>query len=837
MGSRLACNATASPLLRSAAALVIAAAFVCASAARANLAVEHATAIAIEPGESIRFNLVGVRSAETSIRLTLDGRRRFRQTLRLPADTSGAALTLLFDTVHTSGDFLPPGDYTVVVSDELTGASIGRVPFRVIPFGENLPAGDARIAAHWNYLESHGAKQAPKRASGRSTGCARYAGAIIPSPYEPIDVVDETLHVLGRTITLGQNGLPAAVHAAGAPLLSAPTALRANGNALSVATPVAFVEESPACVAWRSELRAGNDRYVLTGFLSFDGLLRYSFVAQSEAPQPIALTLNMHRRNGLGLSWGPIQEVHDSADERHGPDYGHAPLVDAATIWPFANVYVLDDAARGIAVIAESRQLYDVREAPASSHCTQDACQFLVRLSAARAASDSPTLGLQILPVRALPSTERLAAYNPLQIPDALHLTRQRWLDAGSYRRSLAAGLDAPSKIAASSLDRAVADGLRTIVVHQGWTGWQGYPGPSTAAERAALKRLCDLAHRRGLRVLAYVGLELSLAAPEWSALAADVAALPLRFGRTRDGVRAIRPAAASNAYRDFLVRHITDLRDDVGIDGVFLDLVAEAQPSANATAGFGFKRGGTRQTELPLLANRELLRALYTLFHEPGSPQGVVACHVSGVFQPSQAFCDYVLAGEAEVAALRRGTARSLNDVMPAAAFSGAYNPTVRGIPIVWMSKPERGGPAFDAMASTILPAGILPRGQWPHFIPAHSSISMLMPARDAAWAWQLWQGAFPQIAIEGQQIRVAAAEAARARLSNGAGKPQLISNASDVPLRIRLATQTENRPRLQLLPLEDTDRSSFTVAPGAVLIFTTANGAFSATDVSPPN
>lgn len=727
------------------------------------IVLDSPTPLRVQPGEALKFFLLAEGSKPERIWMEVIGYPGFRQPLVL-TEEKGKTLDRIevkFDTVRSSGAFLEPGSYRLRIRDSKDGRT-----FLVIPFSIQSPEGfhatrlSAVLDAHWRYLETHGAF----RVHGNSTQTNNLIGAEcsggsqldgnIPWPFSQVVIDGSDIFVERRHVRLGNDGLPVYIGAAQGAVLSAPMRLFRGRELLNSVERFEFTKMFKSCVQWRNVLEGSESKFLLIGSLSYDGLLRIKITSMDEQSSgSVKLILPLALGTSPDLVWRPLRSRKDSFPG--GPDYRAVRLPVGQRKWPASHLYVIDDDVRGIAIISESLRVFGSDDKPVKTYCGKQSCQVAIHLTVNR--SEPTILALHILPVKDMPSAKRLQSFNALYIPNADYLFRFGWTKKKSFARSRGAydRTSAPLTLGdETSIDRAVVDGLKTIIVHQGWTQWQGYPGPSSPQDERALRKLVGFAHNKGLRVLVYVGLELSMAVPEWRKLAPQVAALPLRFGRRRGEVRSIRPAGGSKAYAEFLDHHLRQLRDDFGIDGVFLDLVPQALPTANQYAGYGYVQSdGKLQVDLPLLGNRALLEKIYKIFHKPDEPAGIVACHVSGPFQPSQAFCDFIIAGEEEVAAMRKNRLLDIDDVMPADEFGMVYDVFVRGVPVVWMSKPRRNGAAVREISSRLLANGILPRGQWPHFIDKKSQTSMLMPAEDAVWAWRQWQPRLLRLIAQGRR------------------------------------------------------------------------------------
>jgi len=118
---------------------------------------------------------------------------------------------------------------------------------------------------------------------------------VIP-PYTPIEVSGQTLKILGREITLGNNGLPDQVlsyfapemtrlQASGEPLLTQPMMfeIEINGKVQSVkSTGMKITGKAEGGVDWESNWSAGDLEFHLAGRLEFDGFLTYRIAVKAK---------------------------------------------------------------------------------------------------------------------------------------------------------------------------------------------------------------------------------------------------------------------------------------------------------------------------------------------------------------------------------------------------------------------------------------------------------------------------------------------------------------------------------------------------------------------------
>jgi len=711
-------------------------------------------------GANIPVN-VSTLSAELPavLEVAIAGHPQFSERRTIRAADRGRPIALEIRTVGISGDYLRPGRYPVlltVIGTQRKPLTVGEVTVAAAVTGTSGLA--AKIAAHRVYLESNRrgmVGNAGEVANGSTYKEPAITTRTVPDPFEPIVRTGRMLTVTGRRIVLSEGGLPAAIHAAGQVVSPSETRWWTESERGAVPTsPLRFTRDTPERVAWTADSDIAGMRLRIEGSLEFDGFLHYRVTVspheQTGMLSPLGLRIPLAVEPAGYLGWLGGGAVPPRKQE---PDWSLAQAYDAretrpgCEILPFAFQYIVSGETAGLLFAVESDRDWRIDDRDSNFRvCREpDTAEFGVHFVDHRtAAGRSITFefALQPLPVKPLPGARRMNEFNPAQFPDAGLMYRRGLRGRGSANRSLRHADDAASPAGPSAWEAAVSEGLRTLVVHQGWTELQGYPGSHEPERLAALRRLVDDAHESGLKVLVYVGLELSEAAPEWPALAHRIATLPLRFGRSRGAVRSVRPSGGSTEYARFLVTRLRSLRERTGIDGVFLDLVAEPQVSMNEAGGMGYRTAdGEYRGTLPAFGNRQLLKAVYTLFHEMPDEPGIVACHANGPHRPGHGFCDYLLAGETEIAESRRRPERRIDDVMELTRFRTVYSPMLRGVPLVWLSKPQRGGFSMEANAAVTLLHDVPQRAQWPHFIPA-DAMSSILNSPDAVYRqWRVWR------------------------------------------------------------------------------------------------
>ena len=173
--------------------------------------------------------------------------------------------------------------------------------------------------------------------------------------------------------------------------------------------------------------------------------------------------------------------------------------------------------------------------------------------------------------------------------------------------------------------------GVRTICFHEQWTDIQAYPATTHGKE---LKKLAEACRRENVRLLLYLGYEMSTLAPEWAEYSEKCLVEPRAGGYKR----AYQPQPDQTAYivcyrsawQDFIAAHLEKLMKEYGIGGVYLDGTSEPWGCTNTAHGCGYKRpDGSIGPTYPIFATRSMMKRIYTIVRKH-DPQGQVNVHQS---------------------------------------------------------------------------------------------------------------------------------------------------------------------------------------------------------------
>ncbi len=178
-------------------------------------------------------------------------------------------------------------------------------------------------------------------------------------------------------------------------------------------------------------------------------------------------------------------------------------------------------------------------------------------------------------------------------------------------------------------LDFLSSRGVRTLILGN-WTKVLCYPAPVGHEEQ--LRKLVKACHQRGMKVICYLGYQISELAPEWPVLGQEVVTLPLM--RNPDLYPGEQPQMVDmicnrSVWPDRLVAGVGKLLDDYDVDGVYLDSPNMVFPCTNEDHGCGYRRqDGSLVGTFPIYATRDFFQRIYAAV-KARKPDGVVDSHV----------------------------------------------------------------------------------------------------------------------------------------------------------------------------------------------------------------
>ena len=475
--------------------------------------------------------------------------------------------------------------------------------------------------------------------------------AAVPRPWTPVRVErvenvervegGERVEVTERTYSFASNALPVSVVAAGEELLAAPMRVVVADNDGREAEwtkggswLVEKDEESATLACWQESDLAIVDASVRC---EFDGMMR---VALSVYPGKTQ-SLRPYSRVWIEI---PLKTAHARLFANFPRVWGGADNIGGvhdAVKWPFKPYVWLGDERRGLCWFCESDEKFLPAEPKRVIEVLPEGETTVLRIRLAdRTPMGMPpawVFGLQATPVKPFDRS-----WNENHV-----LEQMRAKGDDGKREHVWKTLLRPDAVERfiPELDKAVAAGVKTVQFHEDWIRIQNCPIPSPS-----FKDVVKACHDRGLKVLVYLGYELSALDPLFvkyhdTAISRDHEGVVRGWWYRQPGQRDPTVCYASGFAEEWLAR-AKKAYVELGIDGYYLDGTICAEGCYNPKHGCGWTDAdGVRHVTYPFFAYRRMMRALYEFVDGRG---GVVNAHQSGYVCPATlGFCHAYWDGE----------------------------------------------------------------------------------------------------------------------------------------------------------------------------------------------
>jgi hypothetical protein len=360
-------------------------------------------------------------------------------------------------------------------------------------------------------------------------------------------------------------------------LLAAPVRLVAQPDVLADAKGKGrVVERSGDKAAWEWSGESAAFRIVVRLTAECDGFCWYDVELSPKQPvQMSLLRLEIPRRAGTAryLHTANFTWTHVSQGL---PEYG-GRWSDKFTpyVW-------LGDEERGLAWCAESDRGWLLKE-PAHAVGVQtrgDVVVFSATLLDHPEMISAPItmhFGLQASPVKPVSFAWRAKAriVHDVSYESCQPGTAAQWA-GGWYSRDNTNATAQGTPEAPTLLDTLHDAGAKTVVFHQMWTEYYGQVTP-WGGER--LRRLISECHKRGLKLIVYVGYGLARNAPELKGHHDEWSVMPLIPWTTpyRTEFEAFDATCPRSGWADWLVKDIDQLFAEYDLDGIYFDGTNEA--------------------------------------------------------------------------------------------------------------------------------------------------------------------------------------------------------------------------------------------------------------------
>lgn len=451
-------------------------------------------------------------------------------------------------------------------------------------------------------------------------------------PWTPVEVVQERgklqLKVWGRTYEFHDSPFPSQIETRGAGVLSAPITLKVKVNNKEIVWETGVLrlgEKTPARASFSVEVASADKTLRLTAqtAVEYDGVVRTDW--------QLGATKTVQIQEAVFEICLPEERAKYFCCYR---DYLHGIMPRGGALKPgtfsmrFNPLLWFCDDDRGLTWFCESDRNWFNAQAEQAIQISHDQGQVVLRLRlidkptalTANCALDY-TFGLQGTPVR--PIEKNQWDYRIVTAPNYRH-------ECHDYDM-----LKDPT-----IMDSIQQQGARTmLLIH--WGDILAYPAPVGHEEE--FRKLVKELHKRGLKVIVYIGNQMSESAPEWKEHGASN--LTAVSGHYADKFPGKDPqwmnfVCWNSPLQDFLADRIARLFDDYDIDGVYYDGTICASVCNNRSHGCGYvAEGGKVKETYQMFAYREFARRLYTLM-KTRKPEAIIDVHTANFMSvPSLAY------------------------------------------------------------------------------------------------------------------------------------------------------------------------------------------------------
>lgn len=446
----------------------------------------------------------------------------------------------------------------------------------------------------------------------------------LPKGYSTIKVSAQKLQAAESVSEFGDFVLPKSIVAKHEQLLAAPIELHIDCDS-HLSAKAKLVSKTKGSAQWTWTCDAADLSAAAKMSAECDGFCWYEIRITPKRPVSIrSIHLNIPRTKGTS------RYLHTANYSWSNPSGG---LAEMGGKWNggFMPYIWLGNEDCGLAWCAESDQGWDLRD---GSHAlvvetyTNEVLFKVTLLDHEETVSNALTFrfGVQATPVKPVSFAWRANAR-------ILHDIHYESADVGTNGRC--------------ELDDIAAGGAKTVIIHDSWTKYFGQMVP---ADRARFRKLIDACHKRGMRLLVYVGYGIARNAPELQGKHDEWSVLPLIpwDPSYKPEMRGFDATCPRSGWADWLVAGADKLFGDYDLDGLYFDGTSEAWVCHNQAHGCGWRDAqGNLHPNYALLDARKLMRRMADAVHRH-KPDAILDVHMSSNFTvPTLSFCDSIWNGE----------------------------------------------------------------------------------------------------------------------------------------------------------------------------------------------
>ena len=473
--------------------------------------------------------------------------------------------------------------------------------------------------------------------------------------------------VWGRTYEYGGSAFPIQIESAKQKLLAAPIRVKAvvDGREMTWKGAKPHVtSEKPTAVVFTQESAGTGGKLKLSAktTIEYDGMVRIDW--KIEPTGPVILD-----QLAFEIPFAPgAARYHTLAKAARDPckvSFGRA-------VAAYPGCYICNED-RGLAWFAETDEHWHPADPKEAVEFRRNADRAVLRLHLA----DTP---LQLDPGN-LKNPDLSYTFGLIATPIKA-IVRDYWDHRITIPPSYGYGYDCLTEKSGNKpvLDHFAELGAKTLSIAN-WTNILCYNKP--VGTSYDLHNLVNECHKRGIKVMVYLGFQVSGIAPEFPLVGKQIVVVPEEVNP--DGYAALperqpmHRVCLKGAWQDWLVHGVARLMDEYDIDGVYLDTTAcvRGEGCTNALHGDGYLRpDGTRAPTYPVFATREAMKRLYTVV-KTRKPDGLVDMHNTQF--PAAAWGTGLWQGEG-LAYIPRGPFAL--DVLPLDRFRAKYMAYQVGLP-----------------------------------------------------------------------------------------------------------------------------------------------------------
>lgn len=471
--------------------------------------------------------------------------------------------------------------------------------------------------------------------------CSPCLSDTIPPPFTPVEVqqdnAETNINVWGRTYKLAGSPFLSEIITADFQILAEPIALKlvAEGELLNWKLQSGKLKETRSDKAvYVGSYTADNIKLDLTTEIEYDGFVKVSWQLSSEKPvliQELVLEIPLKAANAEYLyTWPTVWS------DKGYFNLGHSGTLKEDHNSKFKPIVWLGDNERGLSWFCENDQYWSLSDPNAALQVSRSSKQVTVKFN------------IITKPIRLMPD-------KPFKYVFAFQATPLRPIEKDCWDFRLTNTWDIyhflNDKIEDKlTLDYQMEKGVRSSIAFCWYTDIFAYPWPM--GHEADFKRVMELCHSRGLKIIPYIGHMIDQKAPEFSKKLIRLPEYINEFGKNAEDPNALKVKVyhqcLKGPWADILVEKITKMLDVYDIDGVYLDTTASPFDCINESHGCGYRKANdTLVPTYPIFAVRDTVKRIYTAVKKR-KPDGLIDNHPFDCMNSAAlAFCTSYWNGE----------------------------------------------------------------------------------------------------------------------------------------------------------------------------------------------